>query len=55
MPQGVYSKDMNYKTEGILAVVAAVVVLLSAMWSAQVSIVISVAALLAFAFNEFRK
>ena len=46
---------MTYKTEGALAVVAALVVLFSSMWSAQVSMIISVVALLAFALNEFRK
>ena len=45
----------NNKTEGTLAIVAALVVLLSAMWSSTVSLVVSVVALLAFALNEFRK
>lgn len=50
-----YNNPMNYKTEGMLAVAAALVVLFSSMWSPQVSMIISVAALLLFALNEFRK
>lgn len=46
---------MSYKNEGVLAIVAALLVLFSSMWSAQVSLVISVAALLLFALNEFLK
>ena len=46
---------MTYKTEGMLAVVAALVVLFSSMWDPKVSMIISVAALLVFALNEFRK
>ncbi len=46
---------MTYKTEGVLAVAAAPMVLFSSMWDPKVSMVISVAALLLFALNEFRK
>lgn len=46
---------MTYKTEGVLAVLAAIAVLFSSMWDPQVSMILSVAALLAFALNEFRK
>ena len=51
----VESNYMTYNTEGMLAVVAALVVLFSSMWDPQVSMIISVAALLLFALNEFRK
>ena len=37
---------MNTKTEGSIAVIAALFVLLSAMWDARISIVISICALL---------
>lgn len=46
---------MANKTEGTLAVVAALVVLFSSMWDPQVSMIVAVAALLLFALNEFRK
>ena len=39
----------------MLAVGAALLVLVSAMWSAEASMIISVVALLGFAINEFRK
>jgi hypothetical protein len=38
---------MNDRTEGIIAIVAAMSVLLSAMWEPRVSVVLSVVALLA--------
>ena len=37
---------MNSKTEGMLAVIAALLVLFSAMWDPRVSIVVSILALL---------
>ena len=43
------------KKEGAFATIAALLVLFSAMWSATVSIVISVVALAAFAIWEFSK
>jgi len=36
---------MNTKTEGTLAMIAALLVLLSAMWEPRISIVVSLAAL----------
>jgi len=39
---------METKTEGILAVIAALIVLFSAMWDPRVSVVVSIAALVAF-------
>ena len=45
----------SHKTEGFAAVGAALLVLSSAMWSAEVSLVVSIAALLLLALNEFRK
>jgi ABC-type uncharacterized transport system permease subunit len=38
---------MNIKTEGLLAILAALLVLFSAMWDARISAVISIAALAA--------
>lgn len=46
---------MTYKTEGILAIVAALAVLISSAWSAQASMIIAVTGFLLFALNEFRK
>lgn len=39
---------MKTKTEGILAVIAALIVLFSAMWDPRVSVAVSVVALVAF-------
>lgn len=39
---------MNAKTEGTLAVIAALIVLFSAMWDPRVSVVVSIAALALF-------
>ena len=36
---------MNAKTEGILAVIAALIVLFSSMWDPGISLVVSIAAL----------
>lgn len=44
---------MNTKTEGTLAILAALLVLLSAMWDAQVSLIVSIAALAGFALYKF--
>ena len=39
---------MITKTEGILAVIAALIVLFSAMWDPRASVAVSIAALVAF-------
>jgi hypothetical protein len=39
------SVTMNAKTEGILAVIAALIVLFSSMWDPGISLVVSIAAL----------
>ncbi len=39
---------MNQKVEGTLAIVAALIVLSSAMWNPRVSVVVSLTALVAF-------
>ena len=44
---------MNTKTEGTLAIVAALIVLFSAMWSPLVSAWISIVALLAFGIYKY--
>lgn len=44
---------MNTKAEGTLAILAALLVLLSAMWDAQVSLVVSIAALAGFGLYKF--
>jgi hypothetical protein len=44
---------MNTKTEGTLAIIAALIVLLSAMWDPRVSAAVSVIALLALAIYKF--
>jgi len=44
---------MNPKIEGTLAFIAAMLVLFSAMWEPQLSIVISILALLGFGVYKF--
>jgi hypothetical protein len=44
---------MNAKTEGTMAIIAALIVLFSAMWNPIVSVGVSVVALLAFAIYRF--
>jgi hypothetical protein len=44
---------MSARTESILAIVAAIFVLLSAMWDARVSVAIAVVALLALGVYKF--
>jgi hypothetical protein len=44
---------MNTKTEGTIAIVAAVIVLLSAMWDPHISIAISAVALVALGIYRF--
>lgn len=44
---------MNTKTEGTLAIVAALIVLFSAMWDPRISVAVSVVALAAFSVYRF--
>lgn len=44
---------MNAKTEGVIAIIAALLVLFSAMWDARVSAVASIAALAALGVYKF--
>ena len=44
---------MNTKIEGVIAIVAAMLVLLSAMWDARVSVVLSVVALATLGVYRF--
>lgn len=44
---------MNTKTEGTLAIIAALIVLFSAMWDPRVSVAVSIVALLAFGIYKF--
>jgi hypothetical protein len=43
------------KSEGIFAIIAALIVLLSTMWNPLISVGVSVVALIAFAIWEFSK
>jgi EamA domain-containing membrane protein RarD len=45
--------EMNTKTEGILAIIAALIVLFSAMWDPRISATVSIVALLAFGIYKF--
>lgn len=45
---------MKPKTEGILAVIAALIVLFSAMWEPRVSVVVSIVALVALGVYKLR-
>ena len=44
---------MNTKIEGTMAVIAALIVLFSAMWDPRVSVVVAIVALIAFAGYKF--
>ena len=44
---------MNTKTEGTIAIVAAFLVLFSAMWDARISVAVSVVALVALGVYRF--
>ena len=44
---------MNTKTEGVIAIIAALLVLFSAMWDPRVSMVVSIAALLGLGIYKF--
>lgn len=43
---------MNTKTEGTLAIVAALLVLLSALWDPRISVVVSLIALVGFGIYQ---
>jgi hypothetical protein len=47
--------EMDTKIEGVMAVIAAVLVLLSAMWDPRVSIGVSIIALLGLGIYKFVK
>jgi hypothetical protein len=44
---------MNTKTEGTIAVIAALIVLFSAMWNPIISVTVSIVALAAFGIYKF--
>ena len=44
---------MNTKIEGVFAIVAALIVLFSAMWAPRVSVAVSIVALAAFGIYKF--
>ncbi len=46
---------MNARTESVLAIIAAILVLLSAMWDPRISVAISVATLLGLGVYKFVK
>jgi hypothetical protein len=46
-------REMNTKTEGTLAVIAALIVLFSAMWNPLVSVAVSIVALLGFGIYKY--
>lgn len=46
-------REVNTKAEGIMAVIAALIVLFSAMWNPLVSVAISIVALAAFGIYKF--
>jgi hypothetical protein len=45
--------EMNTKTEGTIAIIAAIIVLLSAMWDPRISVAISAVALVALGIYRF--
>jgi hypothetical protein len=45
--------EMNSKTEGTIAILAALLVLFSAMWDPRVSVVVSIVALAALGIYKF--
>jgi len=45
--------EMNTKTEGTFAIIAALIVLFSAMWNPLVSVAVSIIALAAFGVYKF--
>jgi len=44
---------MNAKSEGMLAIIAALIVLFSAMWNPLVSVAVSIVALLGFGIYKY--
>ena len=44
---------MSARTEGTIAIIAALIVLLSAMWDPRISAVVSITALVAFGVYKF--
>lgn len=46
---------MNIKTEGVFAIIAALLVLFSAMWNPLVSVAISVVILLGFGIYKYNQ
>ena len=44
---------MNTQTEGMFAIIAALIVLLSAMWNPLISVVVSIIALLGYGIFKF--
>jgi EamA domain-containing membrane protein RarD len=46
---------MNTKTEGTLAIIAALIVLFSAMWDPRVSVAVSLVALVAYGVYKFAR
>jgi hypothetical protein len=44
---------MNAKAEGTMAIIAALIVLFSAMWDARISVVVSLIALVGFGIYKF--
>lgn len=44
---------MNTKTEGTLAIIAALIVLFSAMWDPRISAAVSIVALLGYGIYKF--
>jgi hypothetical protein len=44
---------MNTKTEGMLAIIAALIVLFSAMWDPRISVLVSILALAGFGIYKF--
>ena len=46
-------KKINPKQEGTFAIIAAMIVLFSAMWNPMVSVIISIAALVLYSIYKF--
>jgi hypothetical protein len=46
---------MNTKTEGTLAIIAALIVLFSAMWDPRVSVAVSLVALVVYGVYKFAR
>lgn len=48
-------KKQNNKEEGVFSIIAALIVLFSAMWDPWISIIVSIAALVGFGLYKFLK